>query len=208
MKKFSFIILISFISLLTNCSSQTNNKFEENNKIDGFSIPFPNNWIDKSQLDTKNNLSNFDFNDDVITKLLEENKGSIPVVIYMKHDPDSAVAGRPIPTIQVILRPNNNGNFNDFKKDMQISTLEFSNYFSNFKIIEPLDEVEIDDIKGVRFISEFDLPVQQGEIWKIRSWTYGFPSGKYFYQINFSDIEDENCEDLYNELINQVKFRK
>jgi hypothetical protein len=208
MKKISFTILISFISLLTGCSSETNNKFEENNKIDGFSIPLPNNWVDKSQLDIKDNLSSFDFNDDEITKILKSHNGSIPIVIYMKYDPDTAVAGVPIPTIQVNLRPNNSRDFNDFKKVMQNSILEFNDYFSNFKLIEPLGEVEIDGIKGVRFIFEFELPIQQGEIWKIRSWTYGFPSGKYFYQINFSDMEDENCEDLYNELINQVKFSK
>jgi len=201
MKLYLLFTIILFSALFIGCVNQIENK-----KIEGFNIPLPENWIDKSQLSIKENLSKFDLEESEISNLLKTHNGSIPIAIYMKHNP-SEFSG-PIPTIQVNLRPNNSKNLISFKKVMQKSILQVSDYFSNFTIITPLEEIEIDGIKGIKFVSQFELPNKFGDAWTIRSWTYAFPSGKYFYQINFSDSENENSEEVYKKVINQVRFNK
>jgi hypothetical protein len=194
-------ILSTFIILILSCNS--NNHI---NKIEGFKIPLPENWIDKSELSVKDNLSKFNLNDSEVSSLLKNHNGSIPVAIYTKYDP-SEING-PIPTIQVNIRPNNTKDFNGFKKIMTSSITQMKNYFSNFKIISPMEEVLIDSIKGIKFITQFDLPNNQGTSWTIRSWNYAFPSENSFYQINFSDTENEDSKSVYEQIINQVKFSK
>jgi len=199
--KISYLIVIILSALFFSCSSQSVNK-----KIEGFEIPKPENWIDNSELSLKDNLSRYNLKDEEISKLLKNNNGSVPVVIYTKYDP-SEFSG-PIPTIQVILRPNNSKNISSFKKMMEPNLKQMSEAFSNFKILYPLEIIEIDGFKALKFVSQFDMPFSEDESYTIRSWTYSIPSGKHFYQINFSDTEGEDSEKVYNNLINQIKLNK
>lgn len=200
MKLCTLTITVLFV-LTISCRPQT-----KDNLIEGFQIPLPEKWIDKSQLSVKDNLSKFDLNESEILALMRTHNNSIPVAIYMKYDPIEYSG--PIPTIQVNLRPNSSQNLTSFKTVMQNSITQMEGYFSNFEILSPMEETVVDDIKGIMFVSQFDLPSQTGEIWTIRSWTYAFPSGKYFYQINFSDTENEDNEEIYQSVISQIKFRK
>jgi len=83
-----------------------------------------------------------------------------------------------------------------------------ASYFENYKLLRPLEEINVDGVKGITFLAQFDLPNEKGDPWTIRSWTYAFPNGKYFYQINFSDTENEKSEDVYHQVIQHVKFKK
>lgn len=199
--KIPYSIAIILSVLFISCSSQTENK-----KIEGFKIPKPENWIDKSELSVKDNLFKYNLKDEEISKLLKSHNGSVPVVIYTKNDP-SEYSGI-IPTIQVLLRPNNSKDIISFKKMMEPSLKQMADAFSNFEILSPLEIIEIDGFKALKFISQFDMPINENETSTIRSWTYAIPSGTHFYQINFSDTESENSEKLYNELINQIKLKK
>ena len=199
--KIPYSIAIILSVLFISCSSQTENK-----KIEGFKIPKPENWIDKSELSVKDNLFKYNLKDEEISKLLKSHNGSVPVVIYTKNDP-SEYSGI-ILTIQVLLRPNNSKDIISFKKMMEPSLKQMADAFSNFEILSPLEIIEIDGFKALKFISQFDMPINENETSTIRSWTYAIPSGTHFYQINFSDTESENSEKLYNELINQIKLKK
>lgn len=206
MKKKSVLIFVSLSLLTIGCNLIGGTDEIANQEIEGFSIPLPNNWVDRSQLDIKDNLAKFDFNEAEIKEFLKTNNGSVPVALYMKYNPEEY--NGPIPTIQVNLRPNTNKTFNGFKEATQLSIDEMNDIFKNFKIVVPIEEVEVNGIKGIRFVSQFDLGGKKGENWTIRSWTYGFPSGNYFYQINFSDTEDEDSSLLYEVLLDHIKFTK
>ena len=52
------------------------------------------------------------------------------------------------------------------------------------------------------------MPFSETESYTIRSWSYAIPSGKHFYQINFSDTESEDSEEIYSKLINEIKLKK
>jgi hypothetical protein len=189
------------LALIISCGSQTTD-----NIIEGFQIPLPEKWMDKSELSVKDNLSKFNLKESEILALMRSHNNSIPVAIYMKYDPSEY--NGPIPTIQVNLRPNNSQDLTDFKTVMQNSITQMEGYFSNFEILTPMEETIVDGIKGIMFVSQFEMLNKTGENWTIRSWTYAFPSGKHFYQINFSDTENENSEEIYQSVISQIKFRK
>ena len=201
------LILVLFFTVLNGCVSQNEEESKlENDKIEGFSIPLPEDWIDRSDLNIKDNLSKFEMEEEQLSKMIKSHNGSIPIAIYVKYDPSTH--GGVIPTIQVNLRPNGTKSMKSFKAEMEKSIIAMSNYMSKFKIIQELEEVVVDGVKGLRFISQFDMMGTTGEDMTIRSWSYAIPVGNYFYQINFSDTETDNCAILYNQLISEVKFRK
>ncbi len=200
------LILTLFSILFLGCVKQNkNSKQIKDDNLGEFSLPLPQNWLDKSDLNLKKNLSKYNFDDDELKAILKSNRGSIPVLVYLKYDP-STYSG-PIPTIQVNLRPNQQLDFARFKNDMKVSMEKMGANFNNYRVLEPLEEITVDNVKGLKFKVQFDLESQEGEAWTIRSWSYVFPIGRYFYQINFSDNEGENCEALYEELIKKVKIK-
>ena len=135
-------IFILFSVLFFSCSSQSENK-----RIEGIEIPTPENWIDKSEIRIKDNLANYNLKDEEISKLLKNHNGSVPVVIYTKYEPSQF--NGPIPTIQVLLRPNNTKNINSFKKTMEPSLKQMADALSKFKILSLLEIIEIDGFKKV-----------------------------------------------------------
>tara|TARA_B110000090_G_scaffold32339_1_gene34572 strand:+ start:1884 stop:2492 length:609 start_codon:yes stop_codon:yes gene_type:complete len=196
-----YSIFILFSVLFFSCSSRSENK-----RIEGIEIPTPENWIDKSEIRIKDNLANYNLKDEEISKLLKNHNGSVPVVIYTKYEPSQF--NGPIPTIQVLLRPNNTKNINSFKKTMEPSLKQMADALSKFKILSLLEIIEIDGFKALKFVSQFDMPFGEDESYTIRSWTYAIPAGKHFYQINFSDTENEDNEKIYAQLITQIKLKK
>ena len=123
--KIPYSIAIILSVLFISCSSQTENK-----KIEGFKIPKPENWIDKSELSVKDNLFKYNLKDEEISKLLKSHNGSVPVGYLYKNDP-SEYSGI-IPTIQVLLRPNNSKDIISFKKMMEPSLKQMADAFSKF----------------------------------------------------------------------------
>jgi hypothetical protein len=196
--KVQSVITLLLLIILNSCGAQSTDK-----KIDGIKIPTPEGWKDNSDLSINENLSNFDFDENEIEELLKTNNNSIPVAIYMKYE--QSEHNGPIPTIQVNLRPNNSPSLKEFKEVIQNSISQMGNYFTNFEVLTPLKETTVDGVKGFMFLSQFDLS-NGTNVWVIRSWSYAFPSGDYFYQINFSDTEDENCEDVYENVLKEIKF--
>lgn len=194
------VFIVLFVMLFSGCNGQL-----EKNKIDKLNIPLPENWINNSSIDLKENLFQYDLSEDEIIEVLKTAKGGTPVAVFMKYDP-AEFSGGPIPTIQVNLMPNSSSDFDGFREIIVNGAEKMKGYFTNFEVITPIQEVEIDGIKGFMFISQFDMANEINEKWTIRSWLYAFPSGEYFYQINFSDTEDEDSKDVYDDLVKRIKF--
>lgn len=207
MKKYLTIISLG---LIISCSS--NGDFEgaadvivnpevENGSI---SIHKPEGWIDESDTDIRENLNKYSLESETVSELMNTTNGLIPVAIYTKYDRMEHQGV--IPTIQVNLLPNQALSFADFKSDIKRSVTQMKNLYSSFKMIREFENIELDRKKGLHFIASFDLPLTESEMVSVRSWSYVIPVGKYFYQINFSDIESDDCSDLFNEFIENVTF--
>ena len=82
-----------------------------------------------------------------------------------------------------------------------------STYFQNFKVITPIQETEIDGLKGFMFISQFDMDGNYGGNQIIRNWSYVIQTGNYFYQINFSDTTNKDSKKVNNKVLGQIKFK-
>lgn len=200
--KFYILSFSLLLSLIIGCAPEA----AKTSSIDGIQIPLPEDWIDKSQSPIKDSLANFQLTESAIKEHFKTNKNGIPVAIFLKYEPTETSG--PIPTIQVNIMPNTAEGPLDLKSELQSSITTMETHFNTFEILTPLEEIIVDEIKGMRYVGQLDMPNDIGEVWTVKVWTYAFPSGEFFYQINFSDIKGEDNEELYNQLISQLKFRK
>ena len=193
------LIIIAFGTL--SCFAQK--VFE--NKQYKFAIDEPMNWIQTTNAELLKNLEKMELNDENLTKMITDNKGSILLASFTKYDPKKK-AGL-IPTIQINVRNKGNSNFEQFKNGMQASAESFKNMFTDFVFEKNLTEIEIDGVKSVCFIGKFTMNTKNGTEMKVRSRTYAIPYKNYFFQINFTDGQvDENCEKEFNELEKSIKI--
>lgn len=201
MKK-TLILLVAILLFTTSCV----NKEKENDYLNSFYIDEPEGWITVAKSEIYDNLSNFEFTDDQLKKLMKNNNNSLLVVAYSKYKQEE-YAGI-IPTVQITLMPNNTNSFESFQKNILESTKTLKNYFGNFEYIDKPAVAEIDGIKSIYFKTKFDLVLEDGEVVNVRSWNYAVPYKSFFYQINFSDTfdQDDNSE-LFNKLIKSIKIK-
>ena len=73
----------------------------------------------------------------------------------MKYD--SSEFTDSIPTIQVNLRSDKKTSLAELEKILKSSIIQMSSYLQNFKLITPLEETEIDGLKGFMFTSQFHI---------------------------------------------------
>lgn len=197
--------MIRTILFLLTLLTVTSKLYSQQSAVPTLKIDKPDDWFDNSNLDLLANLEKYEMEESQLRSLINSNRGSIPINVYMKYNP----ANYPgiIPTIQINLRPNPNKEFRFFKMSMEQSIQQMGNMLTNFEVIDELQEVEIDGRKGVHFLASFEMKLPDGALEKIRSWTYAIPIGNYFYQINFSDLyEKDNCEEIYKNLVGSIEI--
>jgi len=195
------------IKIVKNISEKDKIKIKEEKKIineEIINIDKPEWWFDKTDLSVINNIKKYNFSEDKVDEIIKNHNWTIPISIYMKYEPENFVWL--IPTIQVNLRKNPNKDFESFKKSISGSSKQFEKLFEDFKIIEDFQEIEIAWIKSVYFKSSFDLLHQNWKKYNIISWWYAITKWKYFYQINFSDINWGDNSEIFEKLIKTVKF--
>lgn len=173
----------------------------------GFSFQKPTDWIEASNDEIFKNLDKLEMTEEDLTKFISDHKGSIMLVSYYKYNPRNH-AGL-IPTVQINVRVNATRNFEEFNQLMNQSAESFKDYFENFEFIEKPHVIDIDGRKSVYFVSKFTMPIQNGGVMKVKSYTYAIPYGSYFFQINFTDGQDkEDCTNLFSELLKSIKIGK
>jgi hypothetical protein len=200
MKKIIFLIFITTNSLNWVYSQ---NKFV--NKEYEFEIQKPENWIETSNTFLLKNLEKFEVNEENLSKLISDNKGSILLTSFYKYDPKTH-AGI-IPTLQINVRLKGKSNFEQFKIGMTQSANGFKKYFEDFEFINEITEIEISGIKCVYFIGKFTMKTQNGQEMKVRSRTYAIPYKNYFFQLNFTDGQNgEDCTKEFDALVKTIKI--
>nr|WP_315145149.1 hypothetical protein [uncultured Flavobacterium sp.] len=177
------------------------------NKAYDFQIQEPEKWIEANNSELLKNLEKFELDEENLSKLISNNKGSLLLTSFYKYDPKTH-AGL-IPTIQINIRLKGGSNFEQFKSVITESSKSFKKYFEDFTyIIEP-NEIEISGIKSVYFVGKFTMKTQNGQEMKVRSRTYAIPYKNYFFQLNFTDGQTgEDCNEEFDKLVKTIKIGK
>jgi len=168
-----------------------------------FHIDKPEGWVANPNQKLKDNLDQLDMDDAKVKEMIQSNKGMIMLCAYTKYDPKKE--GGLMPTIQVNMAKNPSSDYNDFKSDMLKSSEQMESMFEEFHFLDGPKEVTIDGHKAFFFQSEFNLGQDESGPVKVRSWTYSIPVGDHFYQINFSDLEGDDCSELFKKILASIK---
>jgi hypothetical protein len=196
-------ILVVFIFMFSVNLVHSQNHFE--NKEYGIKMKEPNEWIVTNKTELLKNLEKFEINEENLSKLISNNKGSILLTSFYKYDPKTH-AGL-IPTILINVRNKGKMNFEEFKSAMKQSVKSIKNYYEDFELINEISEIEISGLKSILFIGKFTMKTQNGEELKVRSRTYAIPYKNYFFQMNFTDGQlSEDCSNEFDELVQTIKI--
>ena len=209
MRLYFIIVLISLLHI--SCSNNSTPKKattieKSKEQIDYFisiNLAKPEGWFVESEINLRDNLERFDLEAHKVQELMRTNKGSIPVAIYTKYQRNNHEGI--IPTINIVLRPNMYKTPVEFNMAMQQSIVEMGQLMPNYKVIKDPHDVVIGKRKGIHFLASFDMKVGT-EVTSLRSWNYGIPVGQHFYQINFSDIDGDDCSLVYQKFIDNITF--
>ncbi|HEY9885785.1 MAG TPA: hypothetical protein V6C96_00855, partial [Vampirovibrionales bacterium] len=116
--------------------------------------------------------------------LLDTNKGSVPLGVFMKHKPSTY--GGIISTIKINMRANPAQDDETFLEMMKQASKSIAKQLPNYKEISSPRIITINGKDMVFFESDFDLKDKAGNTHEIIAQTYAIPSGNYFFQLNFS----------------------
>lgn len=199
MKKILFLLI-----LITSQISIYGQKTFVNKAYD-FQIQEPEKWIEANNSELLKNLEKFELDEENLSKLISNNKGSLLLTSFYKYNPKTH-AGL-IPTIQINIRLKGGSDFEQFKSVITESSKSFKKYFEDFTcIIEP-NVLEISGIKSVYFVGKFTMKTQNGQKMKVRSRTYAIPYKNYFFQLNFTDGQTgEDCNEEFDKLVKTIKI--
>lgn len=175
------------------------------NESIGFSIEEPSKWIKAKDGQTIENLkNNIKLDNKVLTKLLEQNKGTIQVVSFFKY-PIETTAGI-IPTIKINLRSNPYKNFVTFRRSIEESFIGIKQVFPDFKYTSEPKESVVDGKKCLTASCIYTL-TSKGRSAKVKIIVYAIPVKDQFYQVTLMDTELENNSELFKKIVNTIKIR-
>lgn len=192
------ILVIAIGLLLLQACGETDEKEKE-----AFLIDKPEGWVANPNQRLKDNLDRLDMDDLEVKKMLDSHNGNVMLCAYTKYDPKTRQGL--MPTIQVNMVNNSSRDYNSFKNEMLKSTEQMKSMLEGFRFINGPKDIMIDGHKALFFQSEFNLSYDQSGPVKVRSWTYAIPLGDHFYQINFSDMEGDDCSDLFDVILASIK---
>lgn len=199
MKKLPFLIII-FISFAYSVFGQ--DTFV--NKQYGFAMREPKDWIRTNKTALIDNLAKFELDDAALAKLLKDSNGRILLAAYQKHDPH--VKPGLIPTIQIQIRSKSPSTYKQFEQQVIRSIEQFNNVLDEHEIIGEPKEVEISGIRSLLMTSSFIMKTKEGRKLNVRSRTYAIPLATYFFQLNFTDGDEEECSSEFDALVKTIKI--
>ncbi len=111
------------------------------------------------------------------------------------------------PNIQVYLRENPAATKLQFRQFIEFSVKKLNEQLDNFKIIEPIKEVLIDNKPALYFKASFNLKNRNGSTVNARTTVYAIPNGKTFYQFALNDTLKDNLVEVFSSALNTVKLK-
>lgn len=197
------IINILFLSLTFSLHAQDDSRIEAY----GFSMVKPKDWLENKDISVLKNLNRFDLKDDELKTLIESHENSLTLASYYKYHP-STRAGL-IPTVNILLRPNPNRDFESFFRAIAASAASMKSVFNDFVFLEEPRMLELDGQRTIYFVCTFTMKATDGKPIKARSRNYAIPVGMTFYQLSFIDDsrnKDEDCTELFDVLQNSIRI--
>lgn len=195
MTRLTFIILISSISF--SCFGQISDSVH-------ISYWTPNFWFSGGKELLRDNIIKYKFSQDTINKLVNDINSSVVLGIYYKYDPKVHYGF--IPTIKFYIRQNQNKDFDAFFLSMQSGIESTKSYVTNFKYLVNPMAIFIGQRKAFYAFLSYNLKVQTGEVFNVRTKFVGIPFGKKCLYITLLDNEKEDCTELYKEVIDKIKI--
>ena len=189
--------LIFFAAFLISTS------FRQSSNDLKFSITSPDKWKKTTNTEIYNNIDQFKLTPTQLGKYISDHKGSVLFVTYSKYDP-AQHAGL-IPTIQVNIRNNTTKTFDSFFQTMTKSSETMQNYFKDFEYIDKPQKVKVGGKDAFYFSAKFTMATNNQTI-KPRSRTYAIPNGNTFFQVNFTDSDNEDCSKLFDSLVKTIRL--
>ncbi len=119
---------------------------------------------------------------------------------YSKYDLNT-ISGLS-PTINVAVIKNNKLNFDQFKLYTKSKTVKELKGVSNNLNVHYTKERLFGEKLAIELHTSFNL---DGYSERIRSWVYFIPINDIVYQLSFSDLQNDKCNDLYENIINGLK---
>ena len=203
MKKISLVFMLILLSVNLSFAQKT---FEI--KKFGFSMQEPEGWIETDSISLKENLENFEFDDEKkFAEMLKTSNKAILLKTYHKYNLDEKEGL--IPKIQIDVLPNPTKDYNHFKSSITSSAGGLKKYFDDYEFIKEPTEVTISGIKSVMHINKFSIKMQDGQILKVRARVYAIPYKTYFFQVNMVDGQtEEDNSAVFDKLVNTIKIGK
>jgi hypothetical protein len=170
----------------------------------GFAMTAPEGWHRITSQGLADNLRTLKISPAELQALLANHGGSVVVVAYMKYQP-TAHPGL-IPKIQVSLRRNPTKTFNDFFRMIARATEEPKALLPDFTVVDAPRIVQIGGRRGVVFSATLSVETKAAGKLRARTRTYAVPNGDTLFQISFTDGSDDDCRDLFDQLVGTVGF--
>lgn len=174
----------------------------------GFSMQEPKDWVlmDKQAVIANINKT-ISTDEKVLHEAIKNSSGALLMASFAKYEANKH-AGL-IPTIKINVLANPTQNFEQFNQVVAYNSNSFKNYFPDFVLIKKPEIIEVNGNKGIVFIGTYSLKTTAGGVMKVRTRTYAFPNGKYFFQLNFTDEQGNDADSkLFDDLVQTIKIGK
>jgi len=193
-------ILLALLFVATVCHAQ--GRFEDKNV--GFSMEQPANWETMQQGEALANVrEKLAMDPMLINKLIQDNKGTVEVVTFMKY-PVNQYEGV-IPTIKVNLRSLTQMPTYRFKESIADSFRALKTTFPDFKFIKEPEAIEVDGFYAVHAVCSYSFKTRKGSE-KVKVWVYAIQRKNNFVQVTFMDGEKEDNSETYTRLVNTMRL--
>jgi len=167
-------------------------------------MDIPKNWIEVKNEEVFKNLNLYDFSEEQLNELLKSNNSAVNLVTYTKYD-SKTYAGI-IPTIKIRTRSNKINDIESFRKSIESLTELVMKSLDNFKFTERPTVVTISNKESVKFTVHFTLK-NNGKEYPVVSHSYYILQNGYYISLNFiEEIDKENNEKLFKDLVNSIQI--
>ncbi|MGJ7032990.1 hypothetical protein [Niabella hirudinis] len=192
------LLTITLISL--SCFSQTNNDTSLH-----ISIWTPRGWFTGNKKILKENLTNYKISKDDLNKLGNTIDTSRILGIYYKYDPKTHYGL--VPTIKFYIRQNDTNSFDKFLVSIKDKIEKIEPYVLNFKYIDTPQTITVGQRKAFYASATYNLKVQTGETAIIRTKFLCIPMSRHYLDATLIDNNEEDCSNIYKEVINKIKVQ-
>lgn len=167
-------------------------------------IDEPIDWVPITSSYIRNNIDRH--NVESAKQFLKESHDSSKVIYaYKKYKTEKLKSLNP--AIKIEIRNNSHQTNSDFFESIKSELYSWNKYFNDFKVIEEPTIIEIDNMKAMIFSITYNYK-DNDTIWQARSKAIAIPNGNKSYQLFFNDGMNDDCSQVFNDLISSIRFEK